>query len=91
MPDKLAPARFIDTQPDSPSDAAIYSYVEPKPKREVMYSPAPKSRYAKLHMMPNPTYTSTMATKAIMKEHKATMAAQGEGELPFWLVPDGDT
>jgi hypothetical protein len=91
MPDKLAPARFTDTQPDTQSDAAIYTYVEPAPKREMWYSPAPRSRYAKLHMMPNPTYTSTMATKAIMKEHKATMKAQEEVALPFWLVSDGDT
>lgn len=90
MPDTLKPAHFIDTQPDSPSDKALYDYVPPQPKKVLQYSPAPKSRYNKVHMMPNPTYTSTSATKAIMREHKATMKVQEEAGLPFWLVPDGD-
>lgn len=116
MPEKLSRLKYIDKQPDTPSDQNLYigqsnnkssssisntggkslsrngsgSKGDAKTVNRPTYMPATPLRYAKLQLMPNPTYTSPAATKAVMREWKVTVKAQENGELPFWLVTDAD-
>lgn len=95
MPERVSPATFVDNQPDHPSDAALYAACSQEGSAsakvtKATYTPYPASFYSKVTLLPPPSGTSRQATKALMRELKAVMAAQDEGILPFWLVPDSD-
>ena len=83
MPDKYTKYEFFDEEPDDADDARFL----PSPVR---FTPSPQSRFQRLELMPPPSATSTMATRALQKEFKAVVKAQKDGELPFYIDPDTD-
>ncbi|WVQ77891.1 hypothetical protein IAR50_007596 [Cryptococcus sp. DSM 104548] len=89
MPAKLAPTPYKDTQPDDEFDSNIIN--PPLPKIINGFKPTLESRLPNLQLMPPPTETSVMASKALGKEFKACIKAQGEGKLPFHADPNSDS
>ncbi|ODO08329.1 hypothetical protein L198_00053 [Cryptococcus wingfieldii CBS 7118] len=89
MPAKFAPTPLYDTQPDDELDANIINPPLPKPVDH--YVPTLEARLPNFQLMPPPTETSIVASKALGKEFKACIKAQGEGALPFHVDPDNDS
>jgi ubiquitin-conjugating enzyme E2 Q len=82
MPEQLKRMTFIDKEADDEMDAGILN----PPSSN--FTPSPEDRFAKLELMPPPTETSTVASKALQKEFKALIGLQRANSLPFYINPD---
>lgn len=83
------PTPIIDLSSSPPPAPKPIVAAAPK-KKTHRYTPAGDDIYKQITLLPPPSETSPQATRAIMRELKATMAAQGGGELPFWVKEDSD-
>lgn len=85
MPEKLSKKKHTDKSVDDEEDAKIMGV-----DLKSTYKPSPQSRFDLLQLMPPPSGTSVVASKALGKEFKNLIKLQEEGQLPFYLNPDTD-
>lgn len=87
------PTIDLTSSPDKPSISSGTNGKSKKKKEKKIgptYIPATDEFYEQITLLPPPSAVSTIATKALMREFKATMAAQADGSLPFWVKEDSD-
>lgn len=87
---KLSRTTYIDDEPFDELDARIKQGPVSVPKVMHSFKPSAASRFERLQLMPPPTETSVVATRALGKEFKTLVKLQGEGKLPFYLDPNTD-
>jgi ubiquitin-conjugating enzyme E2 Q len=85
MPEQLVKASFIDKEEDDETDAELLKAPAPS------FIPSSPGRFAKLRLMPPPTETSSVASKALQKEFKSLVKLQEKDELPFYVDPGTDS
>jgi ubiquitin-conjugating enzyme E2 Q len=85
MPEQLVKASFIDKEEDDETDAKLLKAPAPS------FIPSSPGRFAKLRLMPPPTETSSVASKALQKEFKSLVKLQEKDELPFYIDPGTDS
>nr|XP_031859462.1 uncharacterized protein CI109_005108 [Kwoniella shandongensis]KAA5526534.1 hypothetical protein CI109_005108 [Kwoniella shandongensis] len=90
MPEKLKRTTYIDDEPDDETDYKIL-HPDPPPAPIKSFKPTLKSRIGRIQQMPPPSETSVVASKALGKEFKTLVKAQGEGKLPFYVDPETDS
>ena len=87
MPEQLLRTTYVDDQPDDVDDGKLLGLAaSPKP----VFVPSHPSRFSNLQLMPPPTATSIVATRALSKEFKSLVKQQSEGKLPFYMDPGSD-
>jgi ubiquitin-conjugating enzyme E2 Q len=85
MPEQLIKALFVDKEEDDEIDAKLLKAPAPS------FIPSSPERFAKLRLMPPPTETSSVASKALQKEFKSLVKLQEKDELPFYIDPGTDS
>jgi ubiquitin-conjugating enzyme E2 Q len=85
MPEQLVKVAFIDQEPDDETDSKLLKPPAPT------FVPSPPERFARLNLMPPPTETSSIASKALQKEFKNLIKLQNENALPFYIDPGTDS
>ena len=85
MPEQLVKLSFIDKEEDDETDAKLLKAPAPS------FIPSSAERFAKLRLMPPPTETSSVASKALHKEFKSLVKLQERDELPFYVDPGTDS
>jgi len=85
MPEQLVKVSFIDKEEDDETDAKLLKAPAPS------FIPSSAERFAKLRLMPPPTETSRVASKALQKEFKSLVKLQEKDELPFYIDPGTDS
>jgi len=85
MPEQLIKVLFEDKEEDDDTDAKLLKAPTPS------FIPSPAERFAKLRLMPPPTETSSVASKALQKEFKSLVKLQERDELPFYIDPGTDS
>jgi ubiquitin-conjugating enzyme E2 Q len=85
MPEQLVKVAFIDQEPDDETDSKLLKPIAPT------FIPSPPERFSKLNLMPPPTETSSIASKALQKEFKNLIKLQNENALPFYIDPGTDS
>jgi ubiquitin-conjugating enzyme E2 Q len=85
MPEQLVKMAFIDEEEDDETDAKLLKAPAPS------FMPSSSERFAKLRLMPPPTETSSVASKALQKEFKSLVKLQEKDELPFYIDPGTDS
>ena len=85
MPEQLVKVSFIDKEEDDETDAKLLKAPTPS------FIPSSSERFEKLRLMPPPTETSSVASKALQKEFKSLVKLQEKDELPFYIDPGTDS
>lgn len=85
MPDQLVKVSFVDKEEDDETDTKLLKAPAPS------FIPSGPERFRKLNLMPPPTETSTIASKALQKEFKGLVKLQQRDELPFYIDPGTDS
>ena len=85
MPEQLRKVLFVDTEEDDETDAKLLKAPTPS------FIPSSPQRFANLRLMPPPTETSSVASKALQKELKSLVKLQEKDELPFYIDPGTDS
>jgi len=85
MPEQLSTVILMDDEEDDETDTNLL-----KPPVS-SFIPSPPERFAKLDLMPPPTETSTVASKALQKEFKSLVKLQTNDVLPFYIDPGTDS
>lgn len=88
MPSTLEWCGFLDDEEDDEEQQALLRSPLPPPPNKVVFEPSPHTRYERLTLMPPPTETSTLASKALQREFKQVVTLQQKGELPFYVDPE---
>jgi len=85
MPEQLLKVLFVDTEEDDETDAKLLKAPTPS------FIPSSPERLANLRLMPPPTETSSVASKALQKELKSLVKLQENDDLPFYIDPGTDS
>ena len=85
MPEQLVRVAFDDPELDDETDSKLLKPPAPT------FIPSPPDRFRRLNLMPPPTETSSVASKALQKEFKNLIKLQIENALPFYIDPGTDS
>jgi ubiquitin-conjugating enzyme E2 Q len=85
MPEQLVKVALVDKEEDDETDAKLLKAPAPS------FIPSGPERFTKLRLMPPPTETSSVASKALQKEFKSLVKLQERDELPFYIDPGTDS
>jgi ubiquitin-conjugating enzyme E2 Q len=85
MPEQLVKMSFMDKEEDDETDAKLLKAPAPS------FIPSSPERFTKLRLMPPPTETSIVASKALQKEFRSLVKLQERDELPFYIDTGTDS